>query len=521
MGYQSSRIHTETQLKSQKLGFSAAYLAVQYLASHIKTHPQEITWETFQALLTAVESPGFAKKKQALFFYAQLFETLVEMAVSPCPVCGQTIVRDIQSRVLSSHGPVNRAASQALGRLPIAFPAHPACSPREDATPVPFDQLIKHAGVIQPGVPHWKGRSLIFPLKNGDTLSLKFATSKENIPILAEEMFWMEELHHHPPCTETRFQLPRPVAIQGNHLFLITDLPGDATRQSPLDIASSPMVAFVSPGDYYAYPNDAPSIGSSGETLEIFLRNARLLGRLTGKGIIHTALIPLFHNRVQRDRRQDQGRYQWELGGRLDQWLDSCQYPNFAKSGLRDFEHMSCLENEKGLHHFIGEHILSFILVMGSYFRAKAPTWKASRLDAPPLDTRSWFDPCLFADLIKGVVREYCLGMNNRLSPSLEGLPYDLLTTKLIEKMGLDEDMEETLRMRDQETMSQDEFETFLRARGVKEPGKFERAKADIQLITGPHLGGFNQPISVPELIEFLFCISGICLADRYLLETQ
>ena len=43
--------------------------------------------------------------------------------------------------------------------------------------------------------------------------------------------------------------------------------------------------------------------------------------------------IPLFHNRTQRLRRDDQGRYQWFRAGRLDQWLDSCAFPNLGLSG--------------------------------------------------------------------------------------------------------------------------------------------------------------------------------------------
>jgi len=37
---------------------------------------------------------------------------------------------------------------------------------------------------------------------------------------------------------------------------------------------------------------------------------------MTVKGIAHTALIPLFHNRVQQRRRNDHGAYLWEHAGR-------------------------------------------------------------------------------------------------------------------------------------------------------------------------------------------------------------
>ena len=60
-------------------------------------------------------------------------------------------------------------------------------------------------------------------------------------------------------------------------------------------------------------------------------------------GIVHTAPIPLFHNRAQAWRREDRGIYEWPRGGRLDRWLSSSRHPNIAASGLRDFEHLASI----------------------------------------------------------------------------------------------------------------------------------------------------------------------------------
>ena len=79
-------------------------------------------------------------------------------------------------------------------------------------------------------------------------------------------------------------------------------------------------------------------------------RAALLLGWLAGRGIVHEAAIPLFHNRVQRDRREDGGVYDWRLPGRLDRWLASALHPNFGLSGLRDFEHLASLERTSRLY---------------------------------------------------------------------------------------------------------------------------------------------------------------------------
>jgi hypothetical protein len=35
-------------------------------------------------------------------------------------------------------------------------------------------------------------------------------------------------------------------------------------------------------------------------------------------------------------------------------------------------------------------------------------------------------------------------------------------------------------------------------------------------MMTGPHLGGFNQRISLPELIHFTGTAASYCIGDRY-----
>jgi hypothetical protein len=88
----------------------------------------------------------------------------------------------------------------------------------------------------------------------------------------------------------------------------------------------------------------------------------------------------------------------------------------------------------------------------------------------------------------------------------------------LIDEMGVDRYMEEILRVAEQIAMTDAAFYDFLADRGFSEEQieKFEKGRADIPILTGPHLGGFNQTISVPELIEFTGATSALCVADRY-----
>jgi len=130
-------------------------------------------------------------------------------------------------------------------------------------------------------------------------------------------------------------------------------------------------------------------------------------------------------------------------------------------------------------------------------------------------DTCDLFSRDLFRGLVDGVCRAYFQGLIQAPCPQdidLSPLP---LIESLITAMGRDTHMEEILRARDQGDMSDCEFKAFLREHGVTR--QIVKGKEDIILDTGPHLGGFNQPISVPLLIEHLFRFSALCTAHRFL----
>jgi hypothetical protein len=89
--------------------------------------------------------------------------------------------------------------------------------------------------------------------------------------------------------------------------------------------------------------------------------------------------------------------------------------------------------------------------------------------------------------------------------------------------MGIDTHMEERVRIEDQNNMTETEFKLFFKNRGIDKEDieKMNQGIEDIIIHTGPHLGGFNQPISVPKLIDLLFCLSSMCISDRYIMENR
>ncbi len=520
------RRHTEVQLLNQTLDFSACYMAVQYLVTHMESFPDSITDQTLDALVFLIESDQFNSQKQVLFLYTEAALALVMMAQKSWISLTARIIPRLQKILVSSRGKRQRAIAQALGKLPVRLKCQPA-PPVLEPLPlkISLDSLLSCFNDIDPSSTKWQGRSLTVRTKDHGMGIIKFAKTKANITELVNEIQWMDFLNKYPTCQATNFHIPCPVRIENQYLFEMILLPGDHFSDALLKNKQffSPFVAiaYYAQAHYFEYPNeDVLEKNFSGDQIkEIFFRNAHLLGKLTSKGIIHTALIPLFHNRVQQGRRNDNGAYLWEHGGRLDQWLDSCRYPNFASSGLRDFEHLIKMNDSKSLCHFIGEHILSFVLVIGSYFRNKAPSKRGKKECKKPVDTRNLFDRDLFSKLIKGVVEHYYEGVTGEIPnyTLFTGLPE--LIGALIEKMGLDENMEEILRVQDQQSMSDAQFSQFFMERGIDDIKEYTQGEKDIVLITGPHLGGFSQPISVPTLIEFLFCLSSLCISDRFLME--
>ncbi len=518
---ETGRIHTEEQLINSALDFSAAYMAVQYLVTHIKDFPETITGQTIEALATLLESNRFSKQKQILSLYGEASDAMVSMACHSHLPVSDSILPRLQALLSRSSGKRLRAVGQALGKLPVHL-----CGPEyrelstSDSLVITLDDLMLHFGKTESSTLAWKGRSLVILSQNRPCGVIKFATSQSNVEELIQEVRWLEYLNNNTICTEEPFKVPIPLKLHDRILFQLTSpLPCNG----PEGIYKGLCIAFIPCPGYFDYPNEQVTELSLNQIKTLFFKNARLLGSLTAKGIIHTALIPLFHNRVQHGRRNDNGAYLWEHGGRLDQWLDSCRFPNFAASGLRDFEHLIQVENSRQLRHYIGEHLLSFTLVIGSYFRNHDPKRRGKDSNQCPSDTRDLFSPSLFSELLLGVSQSYFQGLVQKsvphsLTPHLTRRTCEL-TNELIGTMGRDEDMEETLRIRDQARMSDAGFTRFLRERGITDI--LVKGESDLILETGPHLGGFNQPISVPGLIDYLFWFSALCVSHCFIKENK
>jgi hypothetical protein len=525
--------------------FQAAYLAVRRLADITRQRPAEVTPDSVAALAGLLAQAPHASQTQARFLYRDAAAVLLEL-------CRNAPDRELAARAffgvetaLARSGKPRMAAADAVGELPLAVSGPQVADP-EGACPAPDPATVRDISWMEllhladahgegeaddaPGcdgraIPALAGRTLIMPLSGaGRVAAVKFVRRGEDASGLAREAAWMEHLAAERDMPAP-FHVPRPLRVAGQAVFRVADAPLARAGLDPDSLAGGLAMAYVARADYFRYPNEHGPHGGLGgrELLAVLGQNALLFGWLSARGIVHTAPIPLFHNRVQRERRSDEGLYDWRRMGRLDQWLASTRFPNFGPSGLRDFEHFVSHAGPTGpLFKCMGDHLLGLLLVTGSYFRFKEPARVGLSRDGRPTDARELFDPALLAEALTTIYGAYYEGFTGR-APS-GALPFDRdgLAARLIDEMGVDRHMVEMLRVADQEGMSDAAFVEFLARRGMprQEALGLRRGAADVAIPTGPHLGEFNGRISAPELIEFTACAAASCVAGRYFAET-
>lgn len=504
--------------------FSAAYMAVKKLRRVIETDPAKVGADTVRALENALNDTRHAAQTQAMFLYREVAEALAGMFTNRADrglaERSFNILKKVSVTVM---GKQCMAASEALGSLPVGITGpKPEVSPVENVPQTAWPELT--APILNGRKPAYirSGRSIVAPLENGRLLTVKLARRGEDPHGLAVEAAWMRHLKDGGYRLDARFNVPEPVPVNGGHVFRVRGLPPHLTNGLDLD-PQGHALAFVAPGDYFAYPNDhrPGKLLDNERFLEVMLNCARLMGELAAKGILHCAPVPLFHNRVQQNRRDDRGRYLWQRMGRLDQWLFSCRYPNFGRSGLRDFEHFeSAGRDGRALFRHVGLELLSLFLVAGSYFRAKAPDLVGLDSRGEPVDARGLFDRELLIRAVQGIFYEYYRGFTGEEFGRDIRVDVGDLADRMIEEMGVDRHMMEIIRVDDQANMTDPEFVELLVSRGFTRDRALatRRGQDEISIPTGPHLGEFNRRISLPELIEFTAGCAAGCIAGRYLL---
>ncbi len=518
-----------TLLEKGRLDFSGALLVVSRLVREITAAPDTVDRDLLAVLAAALDLPAYRRQKQAYFLYREVAGGLAATAAGhPDQALGALALKLLEQRLGHRHYGLHRAVAEAVGGLPLAISPPvftdraPGVADGPDHLPELNRAWLRSRGVTRDASGRWMGRSLVLEAGPRGLVVVKFMRRAEAPSALVLEARWMERLAAMRNTFASPFEIPMPLTTAGNGLMRwAPDLPLPASPPPDLD-PERRALAFATVPDYFHYPNNP--IGrqrlSVPQVCETLGRCACLLGQALARDVVHTAPIPLFHNRTQQHRREDAGIYAWPRAGRLDQWLDSCRYPNMAQSGLRDFEHFRLLsDTANSRYEWIGVHLISLFLVAGSYFRAAAPDRVGrDETTGQPVDARDLFDPVVLTEMIRTICQGYRWGFTG--CHGAMDLPFDVeaAAVRMIDEMGVDRYMEETLRVVDQREMSREDFAFFLITRGFtrEAAAAMPRAHADILLHTGPHLGGFNQPISLPELIHMTGAVAADCVARRF-----
>jgi hypothetical protein len=434
--------------------------AIDLLRSRITDGPLFMRQNTAQALAMRIrQEMGNAGPEDDLFFH------LGRKGISKSEIAGLYLFKAARQdgRVIKVENTGFGLISEIL-RFPLKITfsddphpdkPYPAPTyPMQDEVPqrAIFDDLLENTGAK---FQKMMGRTLISIL-GPKFLAIKLCAKAGDEAGLITELSALRHLR----SMHLSSDLPEPIG----GMLEIEGLP--AYVRKALGREKTYAICYTCSRDYLTYLND-PRL-SPEELLRGFGACSGDLGVLAGSGAIHTSLIPLYHKREiltaenGNGARSEGRRYAWwrNLAGNLDSWAKSCRYPNLRLSGIADFEHIEFHNkiSSQDLQVKIGEGLLSMSLVLGSYFRNMGS-----------------FDRHLMARAIEEIFCSYCAALTGK-NPSFEGcIDWQELGDRMAEEMEGDRYMTETIRDK---------------------------------LVDGPHLGVFNGPFPVPELIRAIHIAS-------------
>ncbi len=512
------------ELENPSREFSAAYMDLRNLRGILDRNPDHADMRVVESVAALIMEQRYSNQKMSRLLYRECGKVL-SAAGFGCkdPEVSRRSLHLLVQAASSCSGPASIEASGGLGTLPFDTPGHASPPEYEGSCPeIGLAELAGSAGAK--GDPVFSGRSAVFATEKPDEVFvIKFARAVEEPQSLHLEGEWMDRALSFAGESAVRFDCPRPFRVSSRVLFRVANMNVHNSCNLPDNLHESGYaMAYRAHREYFSYPNDHREgcRCSFEEFIEVMGRNCFLLGRMAGQGVMHEAPIPLFHNRVQAMRRTDEGVYQWHLFGRLDRWLESCEYPNFGLSGLRDFEHMQIMKPGKdGFYRCVGSHFLSILLVAGSWFRARDMNVRGLDERGEPIDARHLFDEKRFAEIIRTCFENYHLGFCGRRFNGEIELHIPELVERMIDEMGVDRYMNEFMRVADQNILTDAEFRDYIVSCGVPESEACSiiKGERDVPLITGPHLGDFNRAISLPEIVEWSAMAAGCCIAARSL----
>jgi len=261
-----------------------------------------------------------------------------------------------------------------------------------------LDEILRQLGLAQGDFKQAHGRTLVYEGKEGAHYGIKLQKQGESRHELENEAAFLKYLR-------SNFNIPglpefidlRGVVIPGHVLNKFKQY---SSEEEGFRVFNKTGALFYrTTKDYFTFLSD-PSL--SDPQFEAASRaGLGALFTLARHHLIHTSLIELYHNLIQRGR-DDRGRYLWMANivrpmearsgtGRLHAWQTMVKHPNLRLSGMADLAHLHTLdslmdeENDVSVHlsnllHFgraatnfylasyLGDYLLSWSLITGSRY---------------------------------------------------------------------------------------------------------------------------------------------------------
>ena len=495
--YPASVCRLNACITATRPDFAGAFMEMRDYAKTLTENPG-LPPEVLDPADVILTEELFANHRICRILYTNIAECLVRLSEFDTPL-GRHAWKRFRFHAGFGKAIVRGRVSLAACRFPLSFPA--------PAIPEPGTECRMLSPLPLPDG-RWMGRSLVSEKATGIRV-VKFLRKGGDARELASELLWQDLIGRQTELAH----VPCPVFPESGilHRFAVTC----EMVENGIDPQGRAIVFETSPAYFHYAVADDGTQPDAGTFLTVLRQTAFDLGHLAARGLFHTAVIPLFHNRVQGHRRDDEGRYLWHRMGRLDRWLGSCLHPNVGGTGLRDFEHISRMEqNGPELRLEMGNQLLSLVLLSCAWFRMQTPQRTGRNEDGSPVDARDLFDRDLLARLLREMVSAYAEGFGATPPEYPTESQARRMANRLVETAGVDTHMLEILRIRDQNALDEEGFRAYLAEHGL--PMETPKGTADIVVESGPHLGGFNDRISVPELITFLEVATARLLSGRY-----
>ena len=251
-------VDSENYLLNSCQDFSATYMAVSMLESDLGKDASLASSKTIDALSNVIVNSVHSSQKQSYFLYRKAARTLLFLA-SACEDqrLASESIESLKDSVADLIGPSHRAASEALGALPLNIQG-PSLNENsiKKVSSITWNDLCRKTGLDERCDMKCIGRSLVSSLAKDLLFVIKLSRSDAENAALNQEALWMAYLQTIKHEFSIKFDIPAPFRFGEAYLFRLTDFPD--TLKKKMDINMGSAIGFTVHSDYFVYPNPLP-----------------------------------------------------------------------------------------------------------------------------------------------------------------------------------------------------------------------------------------------------------------------